>query len=281
VATRTILLTATRPFDGESILAFLRARAVASVEEVISGTYRRSLRLGRGAALVSVTVSPAGIGCELRLDDPAEAEEAAGRCSRLFDLDADPRAVSAVLARDPLLAALVRRRPGLRVPGAADGFELAVRAIVGQQVSVAGARTVLGRLVAEHGEPLAEPDGGLTHLFPPPAALAEADPAAFPFPRTRAEALVAVAQLAAAGELRLDPPADPAEARAVLSAVRGVGPWTASYVAMRALGDRDAFLPGDVGVRHALARLEGEADPERWRPFRSYAVMHLWRSLDG
>jgi AraC family transcriptional regulator, regulatory protein of adaptative response / DNA-3-methyladenine glycosylase II len=275
------VLPATRPFDGESILAFLRARAVASVEEVMAGTYRRSLRLRRGAALMMVTLRSAGIGCELQLDDLGDAEEAADRCRRLFDLDAEPRAVSAVLGRDPLLGALVRRRPGLRVPGAADGFELAVRAVVGQQVSVAGARTVLGRLVAEHGEPLAEPAGGLTHLFPTPETLAEADPGGFPFPRTRAEALVAVARLAAAGELRLDPPADPAEARVVLSAVRGIGPWTASYVAMRALGDRDAFLPGDVGVRHALARLDGEADPERWRPFRSYAVMHLWRSLDA
>jgi AraC family transcriptional regulator, regulatory protein of adaptative response / DNA-3-methyladenine glycosylase II len=137
---------------------------------------------------------------------------------------------------------------------------------------------VLGRLVAEHGEPRA---GGLTHRFPAPAVLAETDPGAFPFPRTRADALIEVARLAASGELRLDPPADPAETRAALMAVRGIGPWTASYIAMRALGDHDVFLAGDVGVRHALARLRGEADSERWRPFRSYAVMHLWRSLGG
>jgi AraC family transcriptional regulator of adaptative response / DNA-3-methyladenine glycosylase II len=279
VPTRTILLPAIEPFDGESLLAFLGARAISGVEEVTAGTYRRSLRLERGGGVVIVTVGAAGIGCELRLDHAADADEAAARCRRLFDLDADPREVSSVLARDPLLAAAVRRHPGLRVPGAVDGFELAVRAIVGQQVSVAGARTVLGRLVAEHGEPLAEPRGGLTHLFPAPAALAAADPGTFPFPRTRAAALVGVARLAAAGEIRLEPPADPAETRAALRAVRGIGPWTASYIGMRALGDRDAFLPGDVGVRHALARLGGEADPERWRPFRSYAVMHLWRSL--
>ena len=218
--------------------------------------------------------------CELRLDDPDDADDAAARCRRLFDLDADPEAIAAALARDPLLAPLVRRRPGLRVPGAVDGFEMAARAIVGQQVSVAGARTVLGGLVAEYGEPLAQPDGGLTHRFPAAAALAEADPAALPFPRTRAEALVTVARLAAGGELRLDGQADPGEVRAALTAVRGVGPWTASYVAMRALGDPDAFLPGDVGIRHALARLGPGADDERWRPWRSYAVMHLWR-LDG
>jgi AraC family transcriptional regulator of adaptative response / DNA-3-methyladenine glycosylase II len=279
VPTRTILLPAIEPFDGESLLAFLRERAISGVEEVTEGTYRRSLRLGRGGGVVTVTVGSAGIVCELRVDDLAQADDAAARCRRLFDLDANPSEVSSVLERDPLLAEHVRRRPGLRVPGAVDGFELAVRAIVGQQVSVAGARTVLGRLVAEHGEPLAEADGGLTHLFPAAAALAGAEPGSFPFPRARGEALAEVARLAAAGELMLDPPADPAETRAALTAVRGIGPWTASYIAMRALGDRDAFLPGDVGVRHALARLGGQADPERWRPFRSYAVMQLWRSL--
>jgi AraC family transcriptional regulator, regulatory protein of adaptative response / DNA-3-methyladenine glycosylase II len=284
VPTRTILLPAIEPFDGQSLLAFLRARAVSGVEEVTAGTYGRSLRLERGGGVVTVTVCSAGIGCELALDDLADADGAAARCRRLFDLDADPGDVSAVLGRDPLLRALVRRRPGLRVPGAVDGFELAVRAIVGQQVSVAGARTVLGGLVAEYGEPLG-PDGtgapgALTHRFPVPAALAQADPGAFPFPRTRADALIEVARLAASGELRLDPPADAAETRAQLRAVRGIGPWTASYIAMRALGGADAFLPGDVGVRHALARLPGEADPELWRPFRSYAVMHLWHSLD-
>jgi AraC family transcriptional regulator of adaptative response / DNA-3-methyladenine glycosylase II len=151
-----------------------------------------------------------------------------------------------------------------------------VRAIVGQQVSVAGARTVLGRIVAEHGEPLGR---GRTRgqtptpvrLFPAPSALARADPGSFPFPRARANALIEVARLAERGELRLDS----------LTAIPGIGPWTASYVAMRALGDRDVFLPTDVGVRNALARLGGAADPERWRPFRSYAVTHLWRSLGG
>jgi AraC family transcriptional regulator of adaptative response / DNA-3-methyladenine glycosylase II len=149
-----------------------------------------------------------------------------------------------------------------------DPFELVVRAIVGRQVSVAGARTVLGRLAGEYAE------GGLTSgltPFPAPSALARADPRSFPFPRTRARALIEVARLAERGELRLD----------ALTAIPGIGPWTASYVAMRALGDPDVFLPTDVGVRNALARLGGDADPERWRPFRSYAVMHLWRSLGG
>ena len=250
------------------------------MEEVTGGTYRRTLALADGGAVIAVTPTQAGLRCELQLEDARGAGDAKARCRRLFDLDTDPGEIAAGLGTDPLLGPLLRRRPGLRVPGAADGFEMAARAIAGQQVSVAGARTVLGRLAAEHGEPLAAPSGSLTRRFPGAAALAEADPAAFPFPRTRAEALVSVARLAADGELRLDPPADLAETRAALMAIRGVGPWTASYIAMRALGDRDAFLPGDVGIRHALARLGSAADDERWRPWRSYAVVHLWRTLD-
>ena len=169
-----------------------------------------------------------------------------------------------------------------------------MRAIVGQQVSVAAARTVLGRLVAEHGEPLGgrtgarthrvladPPHGGLTHRFPGAAAVAELDPAALPFPRRRGEALRALARLVMAGELHLDAGADGDETRAALMEIPGVGEWTASYVAMRALGDPDVFPPGDVGIRRALAGLGGEADPERWRPWRSYAVIQLWRSLDS
>jgi AraC family transcriptional regulator of adaptative response / DNA-3-methyladenine glycosylase II len=154
-----------------------------------------------------------------------------------------------------------------------------VRAIVGQQVSVQAARTVLGRLAAAYGEPLPEPDGLLTHRFPTADALADADPAALPFPRTRARALGSLARLSADGELRLDAGSDTAETLRVLRDIPGVGPWTASYMAMRALGDPDVFLPGDVGIRHALARLGGEACNEHWRPWRSYAVIHLWRSL--
>jgi len=281
IGVSTLLLPTIEPFDGESLVAFLAARAVAGVEEVIGGTYRRTLALERGGGIVAVTPARGAVRCELEVEDPVDAGEVAARCRRLFDLDADPGAIAAALGADPLLGPLVRRRPGLRLPGAVDGFEMAVRAIVGQQVSVAGARTVLGRLVAEFGEPLTALDGQLTHRFPGPAALAAADPAALPFPRTRADALISVARLAAAGELRLDPPADLAAIRAALMAIRGVGPWTASYIEMRALGDPDAFPPGDVGIRHALARLGASADDEAWRPWRSYAVMYLWRSLAG
>ena len=268
------------PFDGEALIGFLAARAIPGVESVEGLTYRRSLDLAGGGAAVELTPEPpdAVVLCRLRLDDPGDLDAAVARCRRLLDLDADPAAVAAHLEPDPVLGELVRRRPGLRVPGCADGFELAVRAIVGQQVSVAGARTILGRLAARYGRGPGR--------FPGPRVLAEVDPEALPFPRTRGEALRELARLAAGGELDLDAGADPQAARAKLLGIRGIGPWTAAYIAMRALGDPDAWLPGDVGVRHALERLgqpPGEAVAlrlaEAWRPWRSYAVMHLWAGL--
>jgi AraC family transcriptional regulator, regulatory protein of adaptative response / DNA-3-methyladenine glycosylase II len=265
----SVWIPATEPFDGRSVVGFLRARAVAGVEEVTNGSYRRNVSFKNGSGVVSVRPKPGGVQADLDLEDPADADEAVARIRRLFDLDTDPGAIAAVLGSDPLLGPLVRGRPGLRVPGAMDGYELAVRAIVGQQVSVAGARTVLGRLVARFGG------------WPTPELLAGSDPAGFPFPRARGAALVELARMAAAGDLRLEPDVDLAETRSLLLAIPGVGPWTVSYIGMRALGDRDAFLPGDVAVRRALERLGGEPDHDRWRPWRSYAVMHLWRSLDS
>ena len=259
-------LPAREPFDGESLLEFLAARAIPGVEMVADGTYRRTLRLAHGGAVAALTPETGTLRCELCLDDMRDLTAAVARCRRLFDLDADPVAVSSHLGADPSLAPLVRKHPGLRVPGAVDGFELAVRAIVGQQVSVAGARTTLGRLAEE---------------FLAPEALAEADPGSLPMPRGRARALIEVARLTASGELVLDAGTDPSEAREQLLAIPGIGPWTADYIAMRALGDPDVFLPGDVAVKRALANLGGDPRPERWRPWRSYAVMHLWRGLTG
>jgi AraC family transcriptional regulator of adaptative response / DNA-3-methyladenine glycosylase II len=256
----TLWIPTTEPFDGGSLLGFLGARAVAGVEEVTERSYRRSVSLKNGRGAVCVRPESAGVRVELDLEDPADADEAIVLVRRLFDLDADPAAIEAVLGADPLLAPLVRARPGLRVPGSVDGFETAVRAIVGQQISVAGARTVLGRMVARYGG------------WPTPEMLAAADPSSFPFPRARGEALVELARLVASGE---------SITRDRLLAIPGIGPWTADYVAMRALGDRDVFLPADVGVRRALERLGGAADPDRWRPWRSYAVMHLWHGLGG
>jgi AraC family transcriptional regulator of adaptative response / DNA-3-methyladenine glycosylase II len=266
------------PFDGEALVAFLAARAVAGVESVTGLTYRRTLSLDRGRALVELSPERAGVSCRLRLDDLGDLTAAVARCRRLLDLDADPAAVAGRLGSDSVLGPLVRARPGLRVPGCVDGFELAVRAVVGQQVSVAGARTVLGRLAAEHGERFE--DG---RCFPAPGVLAEVDPRRLPFPGARARALSSLAALVAAGELDLDAGADPQAARAALLRIGGIGPWTASYVAMRALGDPDAWPAGDVGLRHALRRLGHRGDDaaalrlaEGWRPWRAYAAMHLW-----
>ncbi len=193
-----------------------------------------------------------------------------------------------MLEHDELLAPLVRKHPGLRVPGHVDGFEILVRAIVGQQISVAGARTVLGRITKARGAPLAIPEGRLTHAFPTAAELASADPDALPMPKARAATIRRVALAVASGELVIDPGVEREELRARLLAIPGVGPWTVAYVGLRALGDPDVFLPTDLGVRHALERLGCAGDPhaaaaraEAWRPWRSYALMQLWTSLSG
>jgi AraC family transcriptional regulator of adaptative response / DNA-3-methyladenine glycosylase II len=272
------------PFDGDSLFGFLGDRAVPGVEELVDGVYRRTLRLPHGAAIVELSLGDDHIRCGLRLEDLRDLGAAVQRCRRLLDLDADPVAVADVLGADPLLSSLVRSAPGLRVPGSVDGAELAVRAVLGQQISVAGARSLAGGIVASCGQPLSEPlaeDGGLTHLFPEPAAIADADLVAVP--AARRGALSNLARALADGEIALDPGADREEAERQLVALHGIGAWTASYIAMRALGDPDAFLPTDLGVRRALVRLDQPGDPpsavalaERWRPWRAYAVQHLW-----
>ncbi len=280
-------LACRQPFDAISLIRFLGARAVPGVEELDGSTYRRSLSLEHGGGVVELTPGREGVGCRLRLDDLRDLTAAVARCRTLLDLDADPLSVLAQLEDDPTLGRLVRERPGLRVPACVDGFELAVRAVVGQQVSVGAARTVAARLVARFGEPLADPVGGVTHLFPAASALAAVDPARLSMPRARGRALRAIARHVANGELNLGVGGDRTEAEATLLSVPGIGPWTASYVAMRALGDPDAYLEGDVGLRRALQRRGLAVDrametklAESWRPWRSYAVMHLWRSLD-
>jgi AraC family transcriptional regulator of adaptative response / DNA-3-methyladenine glycosylase II len=233
----------------DPLVDFLAARAVPGLEEVVDGVYRR---------VVSSPAAPRVIG----LDDPAARPI----------LGADPAAADAHLRRDPVLGPLVAVRPALRVPGTVDGGELAIRAVLGQQVSLAAARTLAGRLVAAVGEPLADPDGTLTHAWPAPAAIA-AHARSLGMPRSRQRAVAALAGALADG-LRLEPGAD---ARAELLALPGIGPWTAEYIAMRALGDPDAWLPTDLGVLHGLARLGvGVEAAEAWRPFRAHAVMHLW-----
>ncbi len=281
-------LACREPFDGESSIRFLGARAVPGTESLEGLAYRRSLGLRHGAAVVELHPESGGIRCRLRLDDLRDLTAAVARCRSLLDLDADPEAVAGQLGRDACLGELVRRRPGLRVPGSADGFELAARAVVGQQVSLAAARTVAARLVERYGEPLDEPHGSVTRLFPTSAALAQADPASLPMPRGRARALRELARRVSAGDLRLDAGAEPESALSDLLSIPGIGSWTASYIAMRALGDPDAYPLGDAGLRRALEqhglaldRADERRLAESWRPWRSYATVHLWRSLDG
>jgi AraC family transcriptional regulator of adaptative response / DNA-3-methyladenine glycosylase II len=280
-------LACRQPFDGESAIGFLGLRAVPGVEAMERSAYRRSLSLRHGGAVVELLPEADAVRCRLWLDDLRDLTAAVARCRRLLDLDADPLAVSAQLGPDDCLGDLVRRRPGLRVPGAADGFELAARAVIGQQVSVGAARTVAGRLAEGCGEPLAEPFGQVTRRFPTSSALAQADPATLPMPRSRAKALRELARRASSGDLGLDAGAEPGPTLTGLLAVPGIGPWTASYIAMRALGDPDAYPIGDAGLRRALERrgyaVSGAGEErlaDAWRPWRSYAVVHLWRSLE-
>jgi AraC family transcriptional regulator, regulatory protein of adaptative response / DNA-3-methyladenine glycosylase II len=279
-------LACRRPADLDGVLAFLAARAVPGVEEVDRRTYRRSLTLPHGTGVAELTPAEGYLATTLRLADQRDLAAAVARCRRLFDLDADSAAIDAALADDPALAAQVRRSPGRRLPGVVDGDELAIRAVLGQQVSVAAARGLAGRLVAEYGKPLDAPVGAVTHTFPAPEALAAVDPTAFPMPRTRQRTLHEVAARLADGRLDLNPGADRDDTERALLAVPGVGPWTAGYIRMRALADPDVFLASDLGVRQGLARVGLPAEPrraaviaERWRPWRSYAQLQLWAML--
>ncbi len=274
------------PFDGEGLLAFLQARAVAGVEEALSDGYRRSLALPHAPGVVELRPVEGHVAATFWLEDLRDLGPAINRCRRLLDLDSDPLSILERLGGDAVIGDLVRAQPGRRVPGHTDGGELAIRAVLGQQVSVAAARGLAARLVRSFGRPLARPIGGVTHVFPPMATLAGVDPAALAMPRARAGTVIAVARALATGELVLDEGADRQATAATLLALPGIGPWTAGYVAMRALRDPDAFIPGDLGVRRALEALGQEAGghsstslAERWRPYRAYAVQHLWASI--
>jgi AraC family transcriptional regulator of adaptative response / DNA-3-methyladenine glycosylase II len=272
------------PMELGALFAFFAQRAVAGIEESTpAGTYRRTLRLPHGTGVAELAPGDGCVQCSLSLADVRDLGVAVARCRRLLDLDADPIAVASALASDPLVAPLVAAHPGLRVPGCVDGTEIAVRAVLGQQVSVAAARTHAARIVQRHGEPLAAPDGSLTHVFPAPAALAEADDDVLAMPARRRETLRGVCAALRDGHVGLDPGADRERTRRDLLALPGIGPWTVEYVAMRALGDPDAFPSGDLGVLHGLRALGAEADAreaerrsQAWRPFRAYAVLYLW-----
>ena len=286
------------PFAGEEALRFLAAHLVPGVESAGPDWYERTLRLPGGTGRVRLTFAGdhrgTGIGhvaCRLVVDDLRDVGVAVERCRRLLDADSDPLAVDDELGDDRVLAALVRRRPGLRVPGTVDGDETAIRAVLGQQVSLAGAVSLGGKLAARYGDPMpgsgAEADaGGADRLFPSAATLAQVDPGELPMPRARGRALVGLCAALASGDVRLDRGADRVDVRDRLLGLPGIGPWTADYVALRALGDPDVFLPTDVGVRRALVGLGLAGDPGSaeqlstgWRPWRSYGLMHLWSTL--
>jgi AraC family transcriptional regulator of adaptative response / DNA-3-methyladenine glycosylase II len=274
------------PFAADALLSFLSTRAVPGVEVVHDGTYRRGVRVtGESSAVISMTPDLANdlITLDISVDRGLDRAALVHGARRAFDLDADSKEIDAVLARDATLAPIVHRTPGMRVPGTYDAFELVVRAIFGQQVSVAGARTSLGRFAARFGTPLDPPNSDIRYLFPDPERVAEISPEELEMPRGRAEAIRRVGELSATGELDLSGAASLDETLPTLGEVRGIGPWTLAYVAMRALRDPDAFMATDLGVRRGFEMLGLPSTPtelleraERWRPWRAYAVMHLW-----
>ncbi|WP_236190944.1 DNA-3-methyladenine glycosylase family protein [Pseudomonas pharyngis] len=268
--------------DWPAMLGFLAARAVAGMETVVDGVYSRSIGLNGVQGTVSVWPGD-GDALEVELDfpDPSAVPEIVVRLRRMFDLDADLPRMQQHLAVDPLLARLIAERPGLRVPGAWDGLELAFRAVLGQQITVVAAIRLAGKLVAQYGEPLRSAVPGLTHVFPQAKVLANADLAALGMPKSRGRTLSGVAQAS------LDDPLLFASGTARLLALHGIGDWTAQYIALRQLRDMDGFPTGDVGLLRALEVLEGKrmtarelsVRAEAWRPFRGYAAQVLWASL--
>jgi AraC family transcriptional regulator of adaptative response / DNA-3-methyladenine glycosylase II len=287
LASISLRLPFRQPMCPDNLFGHLAATAIPGVEEWRDGAYRRTLRLPNGPGLATLRPGPEFIACQLALTDLRDLAMAISRCRRLLDLDADPVAIGAQLREDPQLAALIDKAPGRRVPRTVDAAELAVRAVIGQQVSTAAARTHGARLAERLGEPVDDPVGGLTRLFPDMAVLADADVTALAMPAARRQSVAALARSVASGALDLGAGADWHLARSVLATVPGVGPWTIELVAMRGLGDPDAFTPTDLGVRQAAASLGLPASPaaltrraERWRPWRAYAVQYLWATSD-
>ena len=274
------------PYDWPAMLGFLSARAVAGMETVVDGVYSRSI--GLDGAHGTFSIRPvAGDALEVTLDfpDPAAVPEIVARLRRMFDLDADLAAIHRSLEADPLMARLNAERPGLRVPGTWDGLELAIRAVLGQQISVVAAIRLAGKLVVQYGTPLTSVLPGITQVFPAADVLAQADLATLGMPKSRGRTLSGVAQALLDDPLLFEPGREGGVAR--LLALHGIGDWTAQYIALRQLREMDAFPNGDVGLINALSALEGErvtarellARAEGWRPCRGYAAQLLWTSL--
>jgi AraC family transcriptional regulator of adaptative response / DNA-3-methyladenine glycosylase II len=281
----TIRLAYRSPFHSVGLLDFLAARALPGVEVADAHHYSRTLRLSYGTGTADLTPRDGHVACTLRLDDLRDLGSAVARLRRLFDLDADPRAIDDVLAADPALARSVAAVPGIRVPGCVDGDEIVLRALLGQQVSVAAARTAMARLVAALGEPLTTPDGELTTLFPTAASIAEHGADILTGPRRRIDTVRRVSAALAEGTLAVHVGRDTDELRADLEAQPGIGPWTAGYVLIRVLGAPDVLLTSDIALRRGAEVLGLPSDQDgltarsrAWRPWRSYAGMHLWRA---
>jgi AraC family transcriptional regulator of adaptative response / DNA-3-methyladenine glycosylase II len=284
----TIRLPYRAPYDWDAMLAFLTARAIPGVETVRDGRYARTLSVGQARGVLMIEPGDgAYLKATLRFPKVEVWPAVIARVRRVFDLAADPAVIEAHLSEDPALAPLVAARPGLRAPGAWDGFELAVRAVLGQQITVHAARMLAGKITAEHGVVLEDEAAnamGLTHFFPEPAALALVDVETLPMPRARGRALVGLAAAAAADPELFGMRRSLDEAVAALRALPGVGEWTAQYIAMRALREPDAFPSADIGLMRALEGPDGLrpspaellARAERWRPWRAYAASHLW-----
>lgn len=275
----SVRLPVRQPFAAADVMAFIGDRSIPGSESWDGETYRRSLDLPSGHGAVALAAHHDHVAARVDLVAWSDLAVAVQRIRRLLDLDADPMAVDHALASHPELASFVTSTPGRRAPASVDPFETAVRAIVGQQVSVAGARTVAARIVAAVGEPC-NIVGDVTHLFPTAERLVEAPDSAYSMPAARRDTIRRLATAVADGDVELHVGVDPAVARQQLLALRGIGPWTADYVVMRGLGHPDTFLASDLGVRHALNRLGADVDTaDAWSPWRSYAVHHLWASL--
>jgi AraC family transcriptional regulator of adaptative response / DNA-3-methyladenine glycosylase II len=278
------------PYDWAAMAAFLEERAIPGIEVVLNDRYARTIEIEGVHGVVTVEPdSGNALRVAIRFSRLSALPTIIARVRRVFDLAADPQAVNAQLAEDAILAPLVAARPGLRVPGAWDGFELAVRAVLGQQISVINAVALAGKLVARYGQRLTGTDRateGLTHVFPRPEVVASADLKALGMPRVRAATLASLAAAVVADPHVLGAGRTLTECVAQLAALPGIGEWTAQYIAMRELREPDAFLAGDVGLLRALTDSEGKrptsrellARAEHWRPWRAYAAQHLWVS---
>jgi AraC family transcriptional regulator, regulatory protein of adaptative response / DNA-3-methyladenine glycosylase II len=280
-----LLLRYHPPYDWDAMTAFLRQRVIAGIEHVTANSYARTLQLD--GLTGTVTVEPTdgnALRATVRFPKLSALPIIIARLRSVFDLGADPLAIAAHLAKDPMLAPLVKARPGLRVPGAWDGFELAIRAVLGQQITVTAAARLAGSMVAAYGEPVASPDHHLTHVFPRPDRIAGADLGPLGMPRSRAAALSAVAAAAVADPHVFAANCELGEAVRRLCAIRGVGEWTAQYIALRQLREPDAFPAADLGLLRAIAGCEGRKHSsselldraDAWRPWRAYAAQHLW-----